>query len=135
LDAKTAPQGVTIAREFTPCVSELPALDRLAASSDPRRLAVIAVSIDAKGAGAVAPFLAARQLTHLAVLLDPGMRLGSQSTARTAAGALSLRRLPITYVIDRQGLVAGYLVGGAAWDSPEGRQLLDYFLNPPQEEK
>lgn len=116
-----------------PCVVEMPTLDRLAATSDPGQLAVVAVSIDSGGAAVVAPFLAAHQLTHLTVLLDPELRLGSRNPDRIAAGALPLRGLPISYVIDKQGLVAGYLVGAAKWDSPEAHRFLDYFLHPPQE--
>lgn len=116
-----------------PCVVEMPALDRLAATSDPGQLAVVAVSIDSGGAGVVAPFLAAHHLTHLAVFLDPELRLGSRNLGRIAAGALPLRGLPISYIIDKKGRVAGYLVGAAQWDSPEARRFLDYFLHPPQE--
>jgi thiol-disulfide isomerase/thioredoxin len=116
-----------------PCVVEMPALDRLAATSDPSQLAIIAVSIDGAGAAAVVPFLAAHRLTNLAVFLDPELRLGSRNPERIAAGALPLRGLPISYVIDRRGLVAGYLIGAAKWDAPEARRFLDYFLHPPQE--
>jgi len=116
-----------------PCVAEMPALDRLMAASDPRELAVVAVSIDAEGVRAVAPFVAAHRLRHLTILLDPGLNLGSRNPDRIAAGALPLRGLPISYVIDKQGRVAGYLVGAARWDSPEAHRFLDYFLSPPQE--
>jgi len=131
-------QGKVVVLNFwatwcAPCVAEMPALDRLMAASDPREVAVVAVSIDAEEARAVAPFLAAHGLRHLTVLLDPGLSLGSRHPDRIAAGAFPLRGLPITYVIDRRGLVAGYLTGAAKWDSPEAARFLEFFLNPPPE--
>ncbi len=116
-----------------PCLTEMPALDRLRASSDPNQLAVVTVSIDAGEAAAIAPYLAAHHLTHLTVLLDPGLRLVSRDPARIAAGALPLRGLPISYIIDKTGRVAGYLVGAARWDSPQARGFLDYFVHAAEE--
>lgn len=111
-----------------PCIYEMPLLDRLAAKSDPNRLAVIAVSIDRGGAAAVAPFLKAHGLTHLAIYLDPDQHLGSFASDQIAVGALPLWGLPITYIVDKQGEVLGYLTGAANWDSPESQSFLDYFL-------
>jgi peroxiredoxin len=112
-----------------PCITELPSLDRLAAKSDPRRLAVVAVSIDRKGATTVAPFIAAHRLAHLAIYLDPAQQLGSLSAVGVAAGATPLWGLPITYVIDPDGRVIGYLAGAADWDAPEASKFLRYFLD------
>jgi thiol-disulfide isomerase/thioredoxin len=111
-----------------PCVDELPSLDRLSAETDHNRLAVVAVSIDRDEAAAVAPFVAAHHLAHLAVYLDPQQDLGSLRADRVAAGALPLWGLPITYIIDREGRVVGYLTGAARWNSQNARDFLDYFL-------
>ena len=111
-----------------PCVYEMPTLDRLAASSDPRQLTVLAVSVDRAGASAVVPFIAAHHLTHLPVYLDPDQRLGSFSSDGVAAGALPLWGLPITYIVDKENRVVGYLTGAARWDSPEAGKFLGYFL-------
>jgi thiol-disulfide isomerase/thioredoxin len=111
-----------------PCIREMPSLDRLVTSA-PSRIAVVAVSIDQEGITAVTPFIAAHDLSHLAVYLDPDQRLGSLNTDRVAAGALPLWGLPISYIIDRKGRVVGYLTGAADWDSQEAREFLDYFAN------
>lgn len=111
-----------------PCIYEMPLLDRLAAKSDPNQLAVIAVSVDKGGAAAVTPFLKAHGLTHLAIYLDPDQHLGSFASDQVAAGALPLWGLPITYIVDKQGEVLGYLTGAANWDSPEAQSFLDYFV-------
>ncbi len=110
-----------------PCAYEMPSLDRLAATSDSRHLAVIAVSIDEDGAAAVMPFITTHHIRHLAIYLDPHQRLGSFEADRVAAGALPLWGLPITYIVDVDGRVVGYLTGAANWDSPAARRLLDYF--------
>ena len=110
-----------------PCIYEMPTLDRLAVGSDPRRLAVLAVSIDQTGAAAVAPFIAAHHLKHLPIYLDQDQQLGSFSSDRVAAGALPLRGLPITYILDKEGRVVGYLTGAAKWDSPEAKKFLSYY--------
>lgn len=113
-----------------PCAYEMPSLDRLAATSDSRNLAVIAVSIDGDGAAAVVPFITDHHLGHLAIYLDPHQRLGSFDPNRIAAGALPLWGLPITYILDRDGGVVGYLTGAADWDSPAASRFLDYFVHP-----
>lgn len=111
-----------------PCVYEMPALDRLAASADRSRLAVMAVSIDRAGAAAVAPFVAAHHLTHLPIYLDPDQRLGSLNLAHTETG-LPLWGLPISYIISKDGKVVGYLTGAARWDSAAAEAFLNYFVN------
>ncbi len=113
-----------------PCVYEMPSLDRLAASAPPG-LAVVALSIDRAGAAAVAPFAAAHGLTHLPLYLDPQQRLGSLTAGRPYPEILPLWSLPITYVIDRDGRVIGYLRGVVDWDSPGARAFLRYFLDRP----
>lgn len=113
----------------SPCVYEMPSLDRLAATADPSRLAIVAVAIDRDGAATVTPFLREHGLTHLAIGLDPSQRLGSLSTDHVSAGALPLWGLPITYIIDKHGDVVGYITGAAEWDSQKARAFLDYFIN------
>jgi thiol-disulfide isomerase/thioredoxin len=113
-----------------PCVHEMPALDRLAATALPG-LAVVAVSIDEGGRAAVAPFIAQRGLVHLTVYLDPRQRLGSLFASKQDAKAMPLWSLPMTYLIDRRGRVVGYLSGAAEWDSPQARAFLRYFLEWP----
>jgi thiol-disulfide isomerase/thioredoxin len=111
-----------------PCVYDMPSLDRLVAKSDPTRLAVVAVSIDRDGAAAVTPFVAAHHLTHLAIYVDPDQRLGSFNAAQIGTGTLPLWGLPISYVINKDGRVIGYLTGAANWESSVADAFLDYFI-------
>lgn len=112
-----------------PCTYEMPGLDRLAAVSDAKRLAVVSVSIDSGGAAAVTPFISAHHITHLPIYLDPKQHLGSLDADHVAAGALALWGLPITYIVDKEGRVIGYLTGAANWNSPEAGNFLAYFID------
>ncbi|MFZ5789161.1 MAG: TlpA disulfide reductase family protein [Pseudomonadota bacterium] len=111
-----------------PCIYEMPTLDRLAAAYPSDKLAIAAVSIDQAGAQAVVPFIERYRLAHLPVYLDPAQNLGTFDAARAADGAFALYGLPISYIIDRDGRVLGYLTGAAEWDSPDARAFLDYFV-------
>lgn len=113
-----------------PCVYEMPSLDRLAWSSDPHRLVVLAVSIDRQAAAVVEPFVASHHLDHLVIGLDPAQHLGSLNVDHGSADTMPLWALPISYVLDRQGRVVGYLPGAADWDSPQARAFLAYFMKP-----
>ncbi|MDA0704794.1 MAG: TlpA disulfide reductase family protein [Proteobacteria bacterium] len=103
-----------------PCVWEMPGLDRLNAALDPEEAVVLAVAIDRKAAFAVRPFFDLYRLKHLDMLFDPADAL------RAELGALDA--LPITFLIDRQGRLAGYLPGSAEWDSPDALALIRYYL-------
>lgn len=103
-----------------PCIREMPALDRLAAALDPAKAVVLAVAVDRKGPFAVRPFFELYRLKTLDMLFDPADAL------RAELGALDA--LPITFLIDRQGRLAGYLPGSAEWDSPDALAVIRYYL-------
>lgn len=111
-----------------PCVFEMPALDRLAARYPSDRFVVVAVSIDETGAQAVLPFVERNNLSHVSVYLDPGQNLGYLTGTRPPESGFALYGLPISYVIDSDGRVLGYLVGHADWDSPEADAFVEYLL-------
>ena len=86
----------------SPCVAELPDLDRLAASG----VVVVAASTDHGGAGVVRPFLVKHGITHAHVVLDSG------NDSVHAAGVVGF---PTTLVIDARGRLRGRLEGPADW--------------------
>jgi len=45
-----------------------------------------------------------------------------------AVKGFPLPGLPISYPIDRNGLVVGYNIGAVEWDSPEAVGLLNYYI-------
>ena len=102
-----------------PCVRELPALDRLQSALGGRDFTVMALSIDEADMEVPVSFVRGLGLKNLDVYLDfTGMM----------AKAFPLYGLPITYLIDRRGLVIGYLVGAADWDSPEAMKFLSHYI-------
>jgi thiol-disulfide isomerase/thioredoxin len=95
-----------------PCVKEMPALDRLAATQGPGGIAVLAVSADRTGAAAVRPFMAAHDIGHVTVLLDQDS---------DAVHALGLAGFPTTLIVDGAGHERGKLEGPARWDEAAAR--------------
>jgi thiol-disulfide isomerase/thioredoxin len=104
-----------------PCISEMPALDALAAERAGTPLMIMAVSEDRKGESVVAPFLKKLRLTSLPIYLDPETK---------ALAAFGSDALPTTVLIDRNGREIGRLMGAASWDSVAARRLIDRLLSP-----
>ncbi len=113
------------------CRTELPVLDRLQASLDSTRYQVLAVSTDREGKSAVAPYLKAFDLRHLALGLDPEGSLGRPMPSGDApdphAAPFTIYGMPMSYLIDPEGRACGYMVGAADWTSPDAHALLRYY--------
>ena len=101
-----------------PCVTELPALERLHQRHLAQGFSVLAVSLDTVGVAAVAAFVRERGLTF-PVGLDP---------AWDVARAYGVRALPTTALLDRQGRTVGTAVGPREWDGPDGAGLVAALL-------
>ncbi len=102
-----------------PCIDELPALDRLQALLGNDLFALVALSIDEGDIDIPVSFVRRLGLRSLSVYQD--------FTGR-AKNAFPLYGLPITYLIDQRGLVIGYIVGAAKWDSPEAMKFLKHYF-------
>jgi len=74
----------------------------------------------------VQPYVRALGIKKLAIYLDPDQRL-ARPAGSSASAPFALYGMPISYVIDRAGRIAGYLVGDADWTSAAARALLDFF--------
>jgi thiol-disulfide isomerase/thioredoxin len=113
------------------CRTELPMLDLLQASLDPARTQILAVSTDRAGKTAVGPYLKAFNLKHLALGLDPEGSLGQPMPSGDApdphAAPFTIYGMPMSYVIDPEGRVCGYMIGAADWASPQAQALLRYY--------
>jgi thiol-disulfide isomerase/thioredoxin len=101
-----------------PCVREMPSLERLQAALGDR-LMVLAISEDRGGSHAVEPFIAEHALKRLAIYLDEDS---------AAQSAFHLRGLPTTFLVDANGRIRAMLEGGAEWDSPKIRALVERYL-------
>lgn len=106
------------------CRTELPMLDRLAASGR-RDLAVIAVSTD-RNRALVAPYVKQLKLRHLALGFDPG-GLVSRVDAAEIDTPFALYGMPISFLIGVSGQVEGYITGEADWLSADASGLFDFY--------
>ena len=100
----------------TPCVKEMPSLDRLQAMFPKDKFLVLPLSIDGASRPRVAPFYKDRKLTHLGIYFDKG---------RKAMQGLDVSLLPTSILVDPAGRELGRLEGDADWDMPEGVALMN----------
>ena len=98
-----------------PCVKEMPTIDNLARIVGGEPIQVIALSVDRGGAATVRPFYERTGVKNLGIYLDSGNKVPR---------AFSVRGLPTTIVIDRQGREAYRLEGTADWDSKANVAML-----------
>lgn len=111
-----------------PCVEELPSLDRLQATLGGEDFAVVAVAIDRAGLSSVAPFYRRYAIEHLDMYLDPDQRIAHRSAENPNDAQFPLYGLPITYLVDAQGMIRGYVTGAVDWMSPQAHDLLTYYI-------
>jgi thiol-disulfide isomerase/thioredoxin len=110
------------------CRTELPLLDQLQASAGAKDLQVIAISMDRGGRATVAPFVRSLNVRHLDVYLDPEGRIVRAGDDDNPAIPFGRYGMPISYVIDPAGRIAGYIAGEADWTSDAAKRLLDYYV-------
>jgi thiol-disulfide isomerase/thioredoxin len=111
-----------------PCRRELPLLERLQRVVDPKSLEVVAVSIDEGGKPAVEAFLKRANVTRLRPYIDPRGMVASRVDKDIPAPFI-LFGMPISYVIDSQGRIAGYITGEVDWTGGAGLALLKYYMD------
>ncbi len=111
-----------------PCRRELPLLDELRRTTAEQSLEIVAVSIDQAGRTAVEAFLKRVGVTSLRPFIDPSGRIAKKAGS-DAPTPFVLWGMPISYIIDRQGRLAGYITGEVEWTSNQGRAFLDYYVN------
>lgn len=104
-----------------PCVTEMPALDRLSEEVRSDGIAVLPLSADREGAPIIEKFFATNGIRHLPVMID---RMGK------VARALGVSGLPTTILYDREGKERGRVVGTAEWGAPEAVSFLRACLAP-----
>ncbi len=104
-----------------PCKVEMPDMEALYQSFRSHGLEILAVSVDQQGAAVTRPFQEAMGLSF-PILHDSDYRVGLQYGART---------LPMTYVLDRKGIIRQRVFGARPWNSPEARRLVKELLDEP----
>jgi peroxiredoxin len=97
-----------------PCIDEMPSMEALYKEFKGENFEILAVSIDALGARAVAPFMKKYNLSFPA-LLDP------EATIKTLYQTTGV---PESFIIDKQGILVEKIIGPRNWAAPE---VVRYF--------
>ncbi len=95
------------------CTSELRSLENLQARF-PGDLVVYFVALDGRGEKDVKPFME-KNGHRVPALLDPRMAVAREH---------GIRWIPVTLVVDRQGMVVGRAIGPREWDGQEAVNLV-----------
>ena len=110
-----------------PCRRELPILARLQGQAPQEPFEIAPVSIDKEPSHAEF-FLRERGLRRLKTFFDPVGLLASSEAA--GFSPFRLIGLPMSFLIDRSGMLVGYVVGEADWSSEAGVSLLRFYGRP-----
>src|SRR5919201_1662184 len=97
-----------------PCRVEMPAMEALYHEFDRRDFEILAVSTDAQGASVTRPFRDSIGLSF-PILHDSDFRTGVMYGTRT---------LPMTFIVNRRGIVTHRIFGARDWQSPEAKNLI-----------
>ena len=92
-----------------PCRDEMPSMQKLYERFKGERFEILAVSIDAEGQKAVAPFMRKMNLTFPA-LLDP---------KETIKPLYRITGVPESFIIDKDGIVVEKIIGPIDWAAPK----------------
>lgn len=103
----------------TPCVREMPILDKLQREFGGDSFQVVAIAAGQQVGKNPDAFLKEHNLDALDLYLDPHARL------LTFMGTTTL---PTTLVVDRNGRIMGGVRGEANWDSPAARAVLRHLI-------
>lgn len=104
-----------------PCKVEMPAMEALYQAFRSQGMEILAVSVDQQGAAVTRPFKESMGLSF-PILHDSDYQVGLTYGART---------LPMTYVIDRKGIIRQRVFGARDWNSQEARKLMSELLEEP----
>ncbi len=97
-----------------PCREEMPSLDKLANLRPD--IAVVAVATGPNPLPAIHSFLEKAGVHTLTVLRDPTQDLAHQ---------MGVMGLPVTVIVNPEGMEVARLIGGADWSAPETLAVLD----------
>jgi peroxiredoxin len=101
-----------------PCRVEMPAMEQLYQTFSRKDFEILAVSTDAEGVSVTRPFQKENRLTF-PILHDADYRVGLTYGARS---------LPMTFMVDRQGIVRHQIFGARDWGAAEAHQLVQMLM-------
>ena len=114
-------QGKVILLNFwatwcAPCREEMPDLDALNADLGGDDFEVVTIASGRNSLSGIRAFFDQQNIETLPILLDP------QGQVSRRAGVLGL---PVTVLMDREGREIARLQGGAHWNAPEARAIIE----------
>jgi peroxiredoxin len=104
-----------------PCRVEMPAMELLYRDFPRKDFEILAVSTDPQGIAVTRPFRDSLGLSF-PILHDSDFRVGVTYGART---------LPMTFLLDRDGVITHRIFGSRDWQSAEAHQLVQTLVSHP----
>ena len=104
-----------------PCRDEMPSMQKLYERFKGENFELLAVSIDAEGHKAVAPFMRKMNLTFPA-LLDPKEKIRS---------LYQITGVPESFIIDKNGILVQRIIGPLDWSTPKVFSFFENLLQKP----
>jgi thiol-disulfide isomerase/thioredoxin len=101
-----------------PCRTEKPSLDQLEAELSGPDFEIIAIATGRNSPEAIHQFYDEVGIVALTTYMDPKSQLASE---------MRVPGLPITVLVNREGLEIGRLIGGADWTSESAREIIAYL--------
>ena len=102
-----------------PCRQEMPSLDRLQAAMPVLR--VVPVATGRNSVEQIVKFNTEAGIVNLGILRDPKSRLASQ---------MGVLGLPVTIIVNPDGMEVARLIGDAEWDSAAAQAVLAAMMAP-----
>ena len=102
-----------------PCRVEMPGMENLYQRLQSEGFEILAVSTDPQGVAVTKPFQEAHRLSF-PILHDSDYQVGSLYGVRT---------LPMSYLVDRHGIIQHQVFGAREWNSEKARSLIGKLLN------
>jgi thiol-disulfide isomerase/thioredoxin len=103
-----------------PCIKEMPGLNELAKELKNEDFVVIAVATGRQGRETPDEFLKKRELTDMLSYHDKG-----QDFLRK----MDINSLPVSFIIDPEGVMRGGVKGRTEWDAPKAKEALKKLLD------
>lgn len=101
-----------------PCRVEMPAMEVLYRQFKRNDFEILAISTDAQGPAVTRPFRDSMGFSF-PILHDSDFRVGVTYGTRT---------LPMTFLVNRHGIITHRIFGARDWQSPEAQQMIDTLI-------
>ena len=101
-----------------PCKEEMPSIEALHQHFKGKNFVVLTVSVDHEGASLVEKFIARHGYTFY-VMIDPKSK---------TLDLYQVEKIPMTFLIDKKGMIVGKAIGPRDWKSQEALSLFNRLI-------